>query len=71
MRYMVVIEKGPTSWGAWVPDLLGCAAAGESRNEVVRLIREAIEIHLEGLKAGGESVPAPSSEIEYVDVTAA
>lgn len=68
---MVVIEKGPTSWGAWVPDLSGCAAAGESRNEVVRLIREAIEIHLEGLKAGGEPVPAPSSEIEYVDVTAA
>ncbi len=71
MRYMVVIEKGPTSWGAWVPDLPGCAAAGESRNEVVRLIREGIEIHLEGLKAGGEAVPAPSSEIEYVDVTAA
>ena len=49
MKYMVVVEQGPTSWGAYVPDLLGCIAAGESRDEVVELIQEAIEFHLEGL----------------------
>lgn len=49
MRYLVVIEKGPTSWGAHVPDLPGCVAVAETRAEVVALIREAIEFHIEGL----------------------
>ena len=71
MKYVVIVEKGPNSWGAYVPDLPGCVAAGETREEVVQLIREAIEFHIEGLKAEGEPVPHPSSEIEYVDVTAA
>jgi predicted RNase H-like HicB family nuclease len=48
LRYMVVIERGDTSWGAHVPDLPGCIAAGESRDEVRRLVREAIELHIEG-----------------------
>ena len=46
MKYAVVIEEGPTSFGAYVPDLPGCAAAGESRDEVVQLIQEAIEFHI-------------------------
>ena len=71
MRYMVVIERGETSWGAYVPDLPGCAAVGETRNEVVRLVREAIELHIEGLKAEGFDVPPPSSESEFVQVGAA
>ena len=71
MKYLVIIEKGPNSWGAYVPDLPGCVAAGESRDEVVRLIREAIQFHLEGLKADGDPIPQPSSEIEYIDITAA
>ena len=71
MRYMVIIEKGPDSWGAYVPDLPGCVAAGESREEVVKLIREAVEFHLEGLREEGERIPKPSSEIEYVDVVTA
>ena len=50
MRYLVVVEKGPSSYGAYVPDLPGCVAAGESREEVLSLIREAIALHLEGLK---------------------
>ena len=70
MRYMVIVEKGRNSWGAYVPDLPGCTAAGETREEVVTLIREAIEFHLEGLRADGQPVPDPSSEIEYVEVTA-
>jgi len=70
MKYMVVIEKGKTSYGAHVPDLPGCVAAGKSREEVLRLIREAIEFHIEGLRDAGEPVPVPSSVSEYVDVDA-
>jgi len=71
MKYMVVIEEGDTSYGAHVPDLPGCIAVGQSREEVLRLIREAIEFHIEGLKEAGEPVPVPSSVSEYVDVNAA
>jgi len=70
MRYMVVIERGDTSWGAHVPDLPGCVAIGETRAEVVRLIREAIELHIDGLRQDGLPVPAPSSEGEIVEVGA-
>ena len=52
MRYMVVIEKGPSSYGAFVPDLPGCIAAGETEAEVLALIEEAIQFHLEDMKAG-------------------
>lgn len=71
MRYLVVIEKGPTSWGAHVPDLPGCVAVAETRAEVVILIREAIDFHIEGLREQGEPVPAPSSEGELVETHAA
>jgi predicted RNase H-like HicB family nuclease len=71
MRYMVVIERGDTSWGAHVPDLPGCVAVGETRADVLRLIREAIELHIDGLRQEGLPVPAPSSEGEIVEVGAA
>jgi len=71
LRYMVVIEQGETSWGAHVPDLPGCVAVGESREEVLKLIREAIEFHIDGLKQDGLPVPAPSSEGDFVEVGAA
>lgn len=71
MRYMVVVEKGPTSYGAHVPDLPGCIAVGESREEVLTLIREAIAFHIEGLKEQRLSIPAPSSTSEFVDIQAA
>jgi predicted RNase H-like HicB family nuclease len=70
-RYMVVIERGEVSWGAHVPDLPGCVAVGKTRAEVLRLIREAIEFHIDGLKQEGLPVPAPSSEGEIVEVGAA
>jgi predicted RNase H-like HicB family nuclease len=70
-RYMVVIEHGDTSWGAHVPDLPGCIAVGETREEVVGLIREAISLQIEELKREGLPVPKPSSEGEFVDVAAA
>ena len=71
MRYMVVIERGETSWGAHVPDLAGCVAVGETREEVLQLIRGAIELHIDGLKEDGLPVPTPSSEGEFVEVGAA
>jgi len=68
MRYMVVIERGETSWGAYVPDLPGCVAVGETREQVLQLIREAIEFHIESLKEDGLPLPSPSSEGEFVEV---
>ncbi len=61
MQYMVVIEECVASYGAHVPDLPGCIAIGQSLEEVLGLIREAIELHMEGLKEAGEPVPMPSS----------
>ena len=71
MRYLVVVEEGPTSFGAYVPDLPGCVAVGETRQEVLTLIQEAIEFHREGLKEEGQSIPRPSSSSALVDVRAA
>ena len=70
MRYLVVIERGPSSFGAYVPDLPGCVAVGESRNEVLTLIHEAIARHVDSLREGGEPVPPPTSSGEFVEVVA-
>ena len=71
MRYMVVVEHGETSWGAHVPDLPGCVAVGATREEVIELIREAVEFHLQGLAENGQPIPRPTSEGVFVDVDAA
>lgn len=71
MEYLVVVEKGKSSYGAYVPDLPGCVAAGETRREVLKLIREAIPLHIEALRASGQSVPEPTSKSEVVKVRAA
>ena len=71
MRYAIVVEKGPTSYGAYVPDLPGCVATAETRTEVLQLIREAIEFHIETMREDGLSVPGPSSSAEYVEVATA
>ena len=71
MKYMVVIEKGQSSFGAHVPDLPGCIAVGKSRDEVLKLIKEAIELHIEALRESGEEVPPPSSVSEYIEIQAA
>jgi predicted RNase H-like HicB family nuclease len=70
MKYAVVIEKGPNSFGAYVPDLPGCVAIGETRAEVVRLIQEAIELHLQSLQKQGDDIPLPVSSVEFVNVAA-
>lgn len=69
-RYAIVIENAGPNWAADVPDLPGCVATGDSEDEVERLIREAIEIHLEGLIEDGLPVPEPSSRVEYVEINA-
>ena len=70
MQYLVVIEQGPASFGAYVPDLPGCVAVGETRAEVTKLIHEAIEFHVEGMKQDGLAIPAPHSTSELVEVNA-
>jgi len=70
MRYAIIIEKGPASYGAYAPDLPGCVAVAKTRREAVKLIREAIELHLEALQEEGLSVPKPLSSLDYVDVPA-
>ncbi len=70
MRYAIVIEKAPSNYAAYVPDLPGCIATGATVAEIEFLIREAIEFHLEGLKADGLPVPPPISQVEYVDIPA-
>jgi len=67
-EYVVIIEQGPTSFGAYVPDLPGCVAVGESREEAMDLIRQAIELHIESLRENGEPVPLPHSFVEKVAV---
>ena len=69
-RYMVVVERGETSWGAHVPDLPGCVAMGETREDVLGLIREVIESHIDSLRQDGLPVPTPTSEGEFVEVGA-
>lgn len=70
MDYLVVIEHGPSSFGAYVPDLPGCVAVGETRQEVEALIREAIAFHIEGLRADGQPLPEPSSTSQVVSIDA-
>jgi len=70
MKYLVVIEQGPSSYGAYVPDLPGCIAVGETRDETLELIHEAIEFHLDGIKQDGLSIPQPHSSSEFVEIHA-
>lgn len=70
MRYAIVIEKGEGNFSAYVPDLPGCVATGDSVVEAEREIRDAIAFHLDGLREDGMPVPAPASVVEYVEVTA-
>ena len=68
MRYAIVIEKGPMSFGAYVPDLPGCVAVGKTAAEARKLIAEAVPFHLEGLREDGLPIPDPETECEYLEV---
>ncbi len=71
MQYAVIIEKSAAGFGAFVPDLPGCVAVGETEDEVRQMIREAIEFHIDGLREDGEPIPPPTARVEYVDVQSA
>ena len=70
MKYLVVFEKGPKSVGAYVPDLPGCVAVAKTRREVKRLIREAIQLHVQDLRERGDPVPKPTAASEFVELPA-
>lgn len=69
MRYAVIIEKAPSNYSAYVPDLPGCIATGNTIEEVKQHIKEAISFHLEGLEAEGLSIPLPTSITDYVEAS--
>ena len=68
MKYVIILEPTPTGYSAYSPDLDGCVAAGDTREETIELMREAIEFHLEGLAAEGLPAPGPHSEATVVEV---
>jgi predicted RNase H-like HicB family nuclease len=70
MRYAIVIENAGGNFSAYVPDLPGCIATGDTPAAAEQAIREAIEFHLEGLREDGTPIPPPSSRVEYVEVAA-
>jgi predicted RNase H-like HicB family nuclease len=68
MEYLIVMERSETgSYGAYCPDLPGCVAVGESLEETLQLMKEAIPLHIRGLIEDGLEVPAPSSRAEYIE----
>ena len=70
MRYAIVIEKAENNYAAYVPDLPGCVATGETIEETEQQIREAIDLHLRGMREDGLPIPEPSSSVDYVDIAA-
>jgi predicted RNase H-like HicB family nuclease len=68
MQYSVIIEKGESSFGAYVPDIPGCVAVGESREETLELIREALSLHIESMRNDGEEIPPPNSSAVVIEV---
>lgn len=70
MRYAVVIERAGNNYSTYIPDLPGCVATGATEAEVKSLIRDAIELHLAGMREDGDAIPLPSSQVEYIDIAA-
>jgi predicted RNase H-like HicB family nuclease len=69
-RYAIVIEKGAGNYGAYVPDLPGCIATGATVKETEHLLREAIALHLDGMREDGLPIPEPSSVVDYLELDA-
>jgi predicted RNase H-like HicB family nuclease len=69
-RYAVVIEQAASNYAAYVPDLPGCIATGATVEETERLLREAVKLHVEGMREDGLPIPEPSSRVDYVEVNA-
>ena len=69
-RYAIVVEKAESNYAAYVPDLPGCVATGTTVEETEHRLREAIEIHVRGLREDGLAVPDPSSVVDYLEIPA-
>ena len=69
MKYVVVYEQTGTGWCTYLPDLPGCVAAGGSKAETEKLVKEAIAFHLEGLQEAGEEIPKPEAYTQIVEVS--
>ena len=69
MRYLIILEPTANGFSAYSPDLDGCVAAGDNREEMVALMRDAIAFHLEGVAEAGQGTPAPTSEPAFVEVS--
>ena len=69
-RFAIVVEDAGTNLAAYVPDLPGCVATGRTQKEVEQRIREAIELHLEGMREDGLPIPEPTSRVDYVEINA-
>jgi predicted RNase H-like HicB family nuclease len=67
MRYAIVIEKAENNYAAYIPDLPGCVATGKTIEETEQQIREAIELHLRGMREDGLPIPVPTSRVDYVE----
>lgn len=68
MRYAVVVERGKKNYGAYVPDVPGCVAVGDTVHEALANIRDALEFHFEGMREDGDAIPDPVSLVDYVEV---
>ena len=68
MKYAVVIERSPNNYAAYVPDLPGCVSTGATEEEVVRRIREAIQLHLDGMREDGMPIPEPLISVAVVEI---
>lgn len=66
-KYAVIIEQGPNNLSAYVPDLPGCITTGKTREEIEHNIREAIELHIDGLREEGLAIPEPHTDVAYVE----
>ena len=68
MKYLVVLEKGGNSWGAYSPDVPGCAVVGKTQREALEMYQEALKMHLRGLEEDGLPLPKPLSRMETVEI---
>jgi len=71
MKYAVIVEKAENNYSAYSPDVPGCGATGKTEEEALRMIKEAIEFHIEGLREDGLPVPQPNTICEYVEIAGA
>jgi len=71
MRYLVILERSKSGWGAYVPDLPGCVAVAETKPKLIELIKEAVDLHVDSLRVAGDAIPRPSCESLLVETSAA